>query len=717
MLVCPQCQFHNADVNKFCQQCGTSLIAKTCAGCDCSVPFECTHCPACGYATGTLWWALLYPKATPASTCPPEPAVTTDRADVADIAELTAPTTTPDAPAPHAFDPPTAADLQTDTVGLAEDPAVMMARPNESELEPLEPTLPDLSVLATVPLGTAELTADDPSLPEPQYLDQAQRYQLLTPAPVGATAVQVLDCQPFQLSPLNVIQQQLQGMTPPLELSQPQVVTNYLADQQPQLPDIAHPYLALQVQFPQNLPTLHDAWVTEHHIVLLLEEQSQLPELTECWQDEHLPPLQVLYWLRQSLNLWQALLPWGCAHSLLMLPNLRFNPDLRLRLRQLLWAADVPDLPTEPELADLLQTWNQLFSLCPPDRLTAFEPLLSQLDPDLSQNLGDIQSILHSLTMKLQPPESLTGTDKPAPTGLSPITQVDDTAGGNVPTILLPNQLVKLEAVGRTDVGRDRHHNEDFFVIHNQTVQVASPEGQQVQAQGIFILCDGMGGHAQGEVASSMAANTLIHYFQTHWPKYEMPGDDSIATAIYQANQTLFQGNEARASAGSDRMGTTLVMVLIQDTLVRVAHVGDSRLYRFTRSRGLEQITLDHEVGQREISRGVSAEIAYARPDAYQLTQALGPRGDNSIRPDIQSFTVEEDAVLLLASDGLTDNELVETYKATHIQPLLHARTDLEQAIDQLIDLANEHNGHDNITAIAIRMKVRPQLAPTLQTE
>jgi protein phosphatase len=152
-------------------------------------------------------------------------------------------------------------------------------------------------------------------------------------------------------------------------------------------------------------------------------------------------------------------------------------------------------------------------------------------------------------------------------------------------------------------------------------------------------------------------------------------------------------------------------MVLIQDTEVAIAHVGDSRLYRFTRKGKLEQLTTDHEVGQREIQRGVDPELAYSRPDAYQLTQALGPRDEHFVKPDITYLELNEDALLLLCSDGLTDNELLTTYCHSHIEPLLSSQTNLEQGVSQLIDLANQHNGHDNITAVVIRAKVRPNLA------
>jgi protein phosphatase len=153
-------------------------------------------------------------------------------------------------------------------------------------------------------------------------------------------------------------------------------------------------------------------------------------------------------------------------------------------------------------------------------------------------------------------------------------------------------------------------------------------------------------------------------------------------------------------------------MVLVQGTEAAIAHVGDSRLYRFTRRMGLEQLTVDHEVGQREIQRGVEVSLAYSRPDAYQLTQALGPRDQNFIDPDIAFIELTEDALFLLCSDGLTDDNLLEKHWRTHVEPMLSSQTNLEQALVQLIDLANHYNGHDNITGLAIRAKVRPDVAP-----
>ncbi len=107
--------------------------------------------------------------------------------------------------------------------------------------------------------------------------------------------------------------------------------------------------------------------------------------------------------------------------------------------------------------------------------------------------------------------------------------------------------------------------------------------------------------------------DTLRQYFQEKWKSSpflgansnKLPGPDVLIEAVQLANKAIYDVNQKNARSGSGRMGTTLVMVLVQDTEAAVAHVGDSRLYRYTRKRGLEQITIDHEVGQREIQRGL----------------------------------------------------------------------------------------------------------------
>ncbi len=288
---------------------------------------------------------------------------------------------------------------------------------------------------------------------------------------------------------------------------------------------------------------------------------------------------------------------------------------------------------------------------------------------------------------------------------------LEDDDSDDLPTIVLPMKLISLEDAGRTDIGQQRKHNEDYFSIRTRIRKIDGPIGRKLDAQGLYVLCDGMGGHAGGEVASALAVETLESYFEEHWID-GLPSEKELREAIYAANKAIYDLNQQNFRSGSGRMGTTLVLVLIQGTEAAIAHVGDSRLYRFTRRMGLEQLTVDHEVGQREIQRGVEVSLAYSRPDAYQLTQALGPRDQNFIDPDIAFIELTEDALFLLCSDGLTDDNLLEKHWRTHVEPMLSSQTNLEQSLVQLIDLANHYNGHDNITGVVIRAKVRPDVAP-----
>lgn len=275
------------------------------------------------------------------------------------------------------------------------------------------------------------------------------------------------------------------------------------------------------------------------------------------------------------------------------------------------------------------------------------------------------------------------------------------------PTMVLSLGLNNFADAGCTDIGSHRDHNEDCFGIETELKKQQSDRGKSIKVKGLYIVCDGMGGHDAGEVASAMAVKTLQDYFHTHWQN-SLPDEQTIREGVLLANQTLYKINLDNARSGHSRMGTTMVMVLLQDDKFAIAHVGDSRIYRVTQSQGLEKLTTDHEVGQREILRGVEPQIAYARPDAYQLTQALGPRNDNFVKPEIQFFEVREDSILLLCSDGLSDNNLIEKYWDTKLSPLIDANVNLDEGLANVIDFANHYSGHDNITGVAVRVNLRP---------
>lgn len=725
MLVCPQCQFENPNTNKFCQKCGTSLSSKNCPQCQSQVALSAQNCPNCGAEAGTVWLAIISKEAAKAATQTSAPIAssTPSGAETIPLAASQAPESfvvstaqepalTPDAgidewdselpvndideneifPASSFPDPATESTPATTVPEVATEPVNSIhptpesVRADTAEVPPLNPLqeaadpMPEDDSEASTLLLTSE------------YLDPQQRYKLLKSLPqiqagTSETVVKVLDCQPFQMSPLAALVRSggaVQSRPP----SEPPAITPTLADLA--IPVPAQPYLALQTQFDLNLPAIHDAWQQNGQTVVLLEDRSDLPLLLAEWGRDEILPLQLLQWLYEMTELWAALEPWHCRRSLLEVTNLRVNEDRNLCLQRLYCEKSDVSLP----LSDLGDLWQMLFSQSQRTQLGSITQLLLDCKEGVILTVEELRGRLVAIAEEIE-------------TASAPVPVDADDDDEDMPTVVLPMQLVNLQSAGATDVGRQRAHNEDCYGIVTNISTIESPLGRAVRARCLYILCDGMGGHAGGEVASAQAVETLRQYFQTHWQD-QLPKEATIREAVLLANQAIFDVNQKEVRSGSGRMGTTLVLVLVQDTQVAVAHVGDSRLYRLSRRQGLRQVTVDHEVGQREIKRGIDPETAYSRPDAYQLTQALGPRDEDFVHPDVQFLELNEDTLLILASDGLTDNDLLETHKSTHLEPLLRYEASLEQGVSELINLANQHNGHDNITAILIRALVQP---------
>ncbi|MGV0026589.1 serine/threonine phosphatase [Phormidesmis priestleyi] len=558
------------------------------------------------------------------------------------------------------------------------------------------------------------------------YLDADQRYQLLTPLSADASEMQVLDLRPLQMSPLETL------IAVADDSFEPQAVdSNAEALRSAIISPQVQSYLDLRSQINQTIPQVHDAWRHENQEVLLLEDRSSLPSLISYLKAQPaVPLLQILHWFHEMVELWEVLGPYHCRQSLLDLQNLRLDEDQTLCFQRLFEDSEPANLQT------LGVIWQSLLEQLSQTQSAALHLLVAELqigNIEIAEVQSRLETIAHDFQISLTQTETMPDpqelpTDDTTPpliaeegdddfsqaVTLPPdVEEEEDSDGDDMPTIVLPMQLFSLDDAGRTDIGRQRDHNEDCFCINTQVMKMQLPGGKTVRARGLYVLCDGMGGHASGEVASQLAVDTLRHFFQDYWendPTAGLPPKSVIQEAVQLANKAIFDVNQQNARSGSGRMGTTLVMLLLYDTEVAVAHVGDSRLYRYTRKRGLEQITLDHEVGQREMQRGVEKEVAYGRPDAYQLTQALGPRDEHFVSPDIQFLELNEDSLIILASDGLTDNDLLEEHKLTHLDPFMSSQASLEQGVGQLIELANQYNGHDNITAVVIRAKVRPNL-------
>jgi protein phosphatase len=256
----------------------------------------------------------------------------------------------------------------------------------------------------------------------------------------------------------------------------------------------------------------------------------------------------------------------------------------------------------------------------------------------------------------------------------------------------------------RTDIGPSRQRNEDACYPASGTTIAKPPE-----PKAIAIVCDGIGGHEGGNVASNLAIETLQQQI------YQLPLDNAaldpitLSAALERfactANDKISQRNDKEHRQGRQRMGTTLVMAVGHQHEVYITHVGDSRAYWITRT-GCHQITLDDDVAAREVRLGYAVyRDAVQQPSAGSLVQAIGM--SSSVHPTVQRFTLDEDSVFLLCSDGLSDYDLVEQCWQTEILPILEGKVDVATAVQRLIEVGNTQNGHDNITVALVHCQVR----------
>ncbi|MGL5083631.1 MAG: serine/threonine phosphatase [Microcoleaceae cyanobacterium] len=722
MLICPQCDFDNPDGNKFCQQCGESLTQAPCPNCATLVTWDYLNCPQCGIKTGRVWLAIITGRDETS-----QPANQT--ADLGSQLLTTQNQVESDHLAGAVTTVQTSAESSLDVLSsnAADEPLVSADDIKPSELEGSaggDSPAPELeggdsqeaeagAVWSTQTFDARQIPDKD-ALKQPEqagqgsaiatefpqqflFLDPQHRYQLLKPFPPPAkgetVATLVLDCQPLQLSPLKAVQQSS-------ETSETEIETFMIP--------IAQAYLALQVQYGQFFPDPQDAWQTAEYDIVLLEDYSDFPLLLNQLSQKDTTPAQIVRFLQGMADLWSALEPWHCQRSLLETSNLRVFPDAPQQLCLPRLYTDSEDVT--PTLTNLGQFWKRLLQ----DSQRTLFGKLTELLQELSE--GEIQTVDYlkqELAIALQQlsPEPNSPRATPQASTSTQIEgdlsrQAEGQQNGNEVTMQVP-ALVSLEAAGQTDVGKKRERNEDFFSLQTLLNYQQTPIGQVLEAKGLYILCDGMGGHAAGEVASQLAVDTLRQYFQGQWVG-ELPTEETLKDAIVHANNMIYELNQQDVRSGAGRMGTTLVLLVVADSQVAIAHVGDSRIYRLSATQGLKQVTVDHEVGQREIQRGVTPEVAYTRPDAYQLTQALGPRDDNFLRPDVQFIDLTEDTLFILASDGLTDNNLLDHSVQTHLLPLLNRDVSLKAGAETLVKLANQHNGHDNITVILVRAVVQP---------
>jgi serine/threonine protein phosphatase PrpC len=250
---------------------------------------------------------------------------------------------------------------------------------------------------------------------------------------------------------------------------------------------------------------------------------------------------------------------------------------------------------------------------------------------------------------------------------------------------------LRIEVAGETNVGMKRTHNEDNFSI--------------LEDSGLYIVADGMGGHASGEVASKMAVDALKEFFaatandpERTWP-YKMDRskgyeENRLITGIKLANLRIYES--AQRDPRQRGMGTTIVTMFAVEDGVYVAHVGDSRVYRI-REKQIEQLTEDHSLlnDYIKMKRLTPEEIANF-PHKNVIVRALGMK--DTVKVDTRFEQPRASDVYLLCSDGLSgplsDDDMLQVCTAA---------PDLKTAASKLIEKANANGGPDNITVVLAR--------------
>jgi PPM family protein phosphatase len=251
---------------------------------------------------------------------------------------------------------------------------------------------------------------------------------------------------------------------------------------------------------------------------------------------------------------------------------------------------------------------------------------------------------------------------------------------------------VRIASGGVTDVGRVRTNNEDCYKI--------------VEPLDLFVLSDGMGGEAHGEIASALAVETVVKHcrdveanpaakvvgaVQPNWTARTK----RLSTAVHLANRNIFKS--AEENPDQHGMGATLTAVWIDGAKLSIAHVGDSRAY-LLRGGNLLQLTRDHSLVAEQVRRGILTPAEAEESDMQSvLLRALGAQAE--IEVDAEEHTLFPRDVLLLCSDGLT-----RMVTEPEIAGTLQAETDPARAAEKLVALANERGGPDNITVVIVRL-------------
>ncbi|MCU0535512.1 MAG: protein phosphatase 2C domain-containing protein [Hydrococcus sp. Prado102] len=385
------------------------------------------------------------------------------------------------------------------------------------------------------------------------------------------------------------------------------------------------------------------------------------PKLTELWQSAS--AMRQLNWLWQMARLWEPFNSKGVASSLLE-PSLLGINGSSIQLLELKFDE------ARPSLQQLGQLWSQWIDLASPHLSEYLQHLCKHLEQ------RKIERVEHLLTLL---EEAIAQTDR---------------------VYERTYQIYTL-----TDAGPTRDHNEDAcYPNEAQLVKIGTQE------KALAIVCDGIGGQEGGEIASELAIDTLraeidrITIQEGTQPQRYL---EEIESAICATNDLISKRNDSENRQERQRMGTTLVMSLACDREIYLAHIGDSRIYWITPT-SCQQATVDDDLASREVRLGyLLYREAIQYPNAGALVQALGMNSSSSLHPTVQRFILDEDCVFLLCSDGLSDFDRVEQYWESELVPIVTQTKDVTAAGKRLLEIANQRNGHDNVTIALVYCQVR----------
>ncbi len=442
------------------------------------------------------------------------------------------------------------------------------------------------------------------------------------------------------------------------------------------------------VEYPESADT--DILLLEN--VPIDDNGNLYPAITKAWGKAK--GVRQVYWLWQILQLWQPLSELGVADSLLRPDNLRVE-GWRVRLLELHPSDGILSLQ------QLGESWSPLIGAAKSQVSSGLQKIVQQM----LTGEGDFESISTQLNQLLL------------------------TTAAHLP--------LTIKVAGATDVGVESTQNEDTCFL------TAEDSIEDSLLTHLAIVCDGIGGHEGGEVASKLALQSVKLQIRALLGEVAQQGDivppellqQQIEASLRVVNNLICNANDEQKRQGKERMGTTMVIALQVPQQLETAsgwrgenahelylvNVGDSRAYWITNNY-CQLLTVDDDVVGREVRLQRSLyRPALQRDDATALTQALGAKDGEFLHPQIQRLIVEEDGILLLCSDGLSDNNLVEKYWRDYAQPILTGKILPEDAVRQWIHLANRENGDDNISVVLTHYRVSPdypvQVIPTPATE